>query len=163
MTDKTTPLKGDIVETALKLSGISGQSTPADADTIESAMNLLEMTMLTLESEGVRLGYVASVNPLENDPLEPSGIPDHALFPISAMVADAITVQIYGTINPALRNQADRLKKTLYSLESPTKRNHPFMPAGAGYNAGRHQPQYLPVDDPITVERDGNLDDLTLN
>lgn len=162
MTETLPILKSSIVERALKLSGIQGVATPASSTMQDEAGILLEMNIPVLESEGIRLGYIKAEDPMYPDLGAPSGIPDWALMPLSAIVADLIYKQVMNEASITLQAQANSLKKTLYPIETSSRRRNPLTPAGAGNNSGYGHPQYLPVDEPITVENDGNLGDLTL-
>lgn len=155
--------KGQLVDVALKhltLSGALINPSPRDKSDF---LTFLEMMVASMTNEGIQIGYKLSEFGLEPDASEDSGLS------IDNSSAIALNLAVYGAASkgmvllPSLMNSASHAKRGLFSVEPVPMESNSMLPAGAGNNyIGTETSDYQSVQDNLTVEKDGQIDELTL-
>lgn len=144
--------KGQIVSLAQReITKIDGEIFNTNAFDKNQALVTLEMTIGSLESDGIQLGYVYSV---DNDPYwdDPSGISNADVWNLAKYLAKFIYPA--NSVNPLVLSWAkEGYDKMLPILNTPTMGN-PLIPAGTGNFGWNYGPTYLSVDQPIDIESD---------
>jgi hypothetical protein len=153
--------KGDIVRQAyinLRISGLTSSATPEDT---ELGLQTLESMMLSWTNKGLNLGYAKSSDLTDPDPQDDSGLSD-ATYEAAYVNLACKLAPAFGKLPNELNRYARELYTGLFSVELPQSQNNPYMPLGGGDRFDAYSPTYQAQEDPITVENDGNLGDLTV-
>lgn len=153
--------KADIIEIALDKASLSGSLFNPDPRTTEVAAKLLELMMPALEADGIRIGWIKDEDPMSPTIDSDAGIPDWSMHAISSMLANNLC-QALKIARPDLESMAASLKRQLYPTELIQRECNTMMPTGQGNRLSANAPMYEYCDDPLTVEQNGNLDDLTV-
>lgn len=160
--------KGDIVNQMYELMRISGLTVNASPEDTTLALKILERMILSYENKGLFLSYNKSEYYPDPDPNEESGLSDKSVQ-AAVLLLMKNTVSAFGKIMPdELRDEADRAYDGLFETIPPIRRQNPRQPSGQGTwpycNGGESfYYSYMPSDDRLSVNDDGQLEDLTLD
>ena len=156
-------LKGQLVNVALKHLSIAGSMLNPSPEDEGDFLTLLEMMVASWTNKGIQIAYKLSEWGIEPDASEESGI---AIDDASAI---ALNLAVYGAASkglltpPALRSEAHQAYLGLFSTELIQRESNSMLPVGSGNNReGNWLTDFQPTEESITVENDGNLDELTL-
>lgn len=155
--------KADIIELAMQKASLKGSLFNVDPTTSELAGRVFEVMMPTLESKGIYLGWIKDKDPMSPTIDNESGLPDWSIDAVSGLLANKLYMYVSAVQRPDLAAESKLLERSLYSKELTPMQNDPYMPRGAGNRIGAYSPAFQSGNKPITVENDGNLDDLTLD
>lgn len=156
-------LKGQLVNVAIKHLAIAGSLiNPSPEDEVDF-LTFLEMMVSSWTNKGIQIAYRLSEFGIDPDASEESGI---AIDDASAI---ALNLAVYGAnakgmlIAPALKAEAHQAYLGLFSTELIQRESNSMLPTGSGNNReGAWLSDFQPINESITVESDGNLDELTL-
>lgn len=150
-------LKGQLTQLALKHLSLSGVLINPSGQDEEDFLQFLEMMVASWLNDGLLIGYKLSDFGIDPDATEESGIS------INNSSAVALCLACYGAnakgliVPPRLSNEAYNAKTKLYSSELIQRQGNSMFPAGSG----NYDQLYQSYDEPITIENDGTLGDLT--
>jgi len=154
-------LKGELSQLAFDALAMSGAllSTSGDDDT--KMLRHIETLALSLAVDGILLGWKVSPNGINPDATEESGIPDDQArnFAIYAAHRGA---KMFGLMGMELAADANKAYSAMMPIELINRENNANMPIGAGGSRGYRYCRYQATEEPITVENDGNLGDITI-
>jgi len=144
--------KGQIVSLAQReITKIDGEIFNTNAFDKNQALVILEMTIGSLESDGIQLGYIYSTN---NDPYwdDDSGISNVDVMNLAKYLSKFIYPA--NSVNPLVLAWSKEGHDKLYPTENTPTLGNPLMPAGTGNFSWNYGPTYLDVEQPIDVESD---------
>ena len=155
--------KGQLVDQALKYLAMSGsliQPSPSDKTDF---LTFLEMMVASWTNAGLSIGYNLSEFGIDPDATEDSGIR------IDDAAAVAMNLAIHGAssrgliVNPQLASGASIAYSNLFPVELIQRENNTnlYMGSGDSYDGYRFS-EYQAEDDNLTVENNGQVDDLTI-
>jgi len=155
--------KGQLVDVALKHLALSGALLNQSPRDTTDFLSFLEMMVTSWTNKGVNIGYKLSEFGIEPDATDDSGVmPDDAS-------AVALNLAVYGAASrglltqPSLRASAYEAYLGLFSAELIQRESNSMLPTGSGNQVeGSWLSDYQPIDDNMSVENNGQLDDLTL-
>ena len=155
-------LKGELSQLAFDALAMSGALLSVSGDDEEKMLRHIETLALSLGDDGILLGWKKSENGINPDATEESGVSDAQARNLSIYAA-FLAAKMFG-IPPSqdLAIDANKAYSQLFPVELINRENNANMPVGAGGNRGWRYNRYQSPDEPITVESDGNLDDLTI-
>ncbi|MCP3679380.1 MAG: hypothetical protein GY782_03580 [Gammaproteobacteria bacterium] len=154
--------KGDLVRGALEELMIVGAITSATPEDTSLALRRLDPMMSGWSDAGIHIGYKLAESFDDLDPNDDSGL---TLTSYEAVIKNlACTLcPAYGKMAPPdLKSGAKSAKDNLYDVELIPMQSNPYMPMGSGNSYYGKRAAFQQPDEPITVERDGNLNDLTI-
>lgn len=152
-------LKGQLVDVALKHLALGGTLLNPSGKDREDFLQYLEMMISSWTNKGLQIGYKLSEFGIDPDATEESGIS------IDDASAVSLNLACYGASSrglmllPSLKKEAFNAYRGLFSADIPEKEPMTDLYMGSGRD------QYWPFqeqDEPLTVENDGNLDNLTI-
>lgn len=114
-------------------------------------------------SEGIHIGYKLSESIADIDPNSDSGIGSEYYLALESNLACELAMAFGKQLPLHLLSEAKHKKNMLYDIELMSKQQNRYQPAGQGgkaYGFG-WVGDYMPIDDDLTVEKDGTLDDLS--
>jgi hypothetical protein len=148
--------KSDIVEQAfneLRISGLTVNPSPEDN---KLALQVLERMAIAWGNQGLLVSWDKSTYITDPDPQDDSGIEDWALEGFAQNLALKLCPAFGKVATRELLGMAMQSKSGLYSAELITQENNPYLPVGAGENAG-YWNSFQYNEEPITTGNDGNL------
>ena len=147
--------KGQLVQSAFRHLSIIGAFTQPSATDMDNFLQYLEMMMASWTNKGLNLGYKLSAFGLNPEAAEDSGIAIDDASGVSLNLAVYGAASIGKLLPQSLKSEAYQAKLGLYSSEVSQRESLSVLPAGAGNN---HCGGYQSIEDPVTVENNGNLD-----
>ena len=155
--------KGQIVDAALKHLALSGSLINPSPNDRGDFLSFLEKMVASFNNQGIHVGYRLSPYGIDPDASEDSGIT------IDNVSAIDLNLAVYGAaskgimVPPTLASEAHQAKQGLYSVELIQMESNSMLPTGAGNEyIGLPYSDYQSVEDNLTVEKDGQIDDLTI-
>lgn len=154
--------KRQLTDAAFEEIALSGYIFDITPEEQQSAIRRLDAMMATWGGTmGMRLGYNATVDPLNSDPDQESGIPDWACEAVYL----ALAIRLSAGYGKTVANTTKALAKQAYDLVLARTSSIPEMkpmgnlPIGAGYKR-RYAPNPFagPTPDRLTTGPDGELD-----
>jgi hypothetical protein len=144
----------------LRISGLTVDPSPSDT---VKGLKELDAMVAAWTSEGIHIGFKLSESIMDIDPNSDSGIGSECYSALESNLACKLAAAFGKTPLPHLLSKAKQTKDMLYDVELITKQQNPYQPAGQGNNryGYRWHNNYMPIDNEITVEKDGTLDDLS--
>ena len=160
--------KGEIViqtYVLMRISGLTVSPTPSDN---EIALSSLERMILSYENLGLFLSYNRSDNYPCPDPAEESGLSDKSIQAVALLLFKNVAPAFGKSFPPELREEADTAYRGLFETIPPIRLQNPRQPAGAGQypycnGSGNMYYAYMPREERLSVNKDGQLEDLTLD
>lgn len=155
--------KGQLVDVALKHLAMSGSLiNPSPSDRTDF-LTFLEMMVTSWTSRGIHIGYKISEFGIDPDATEDSGVR------IDDATAVAMNLAIYGSssrgliVDPQLSGNAHNAYLNLFPVELIQRENNTdlYMGSGDSYDGYRFS-EYQMENDNLTVENNGQIDDLTI-
>jgi hypothetical protein len=155
--------KGQLVDQALKYLAMSGsliQPSPSDKTDF---LTFLEIMIASWTNAGLHIGYKLSEFGIEPDATEDSGVR------ISDASAVAMNLAIHGAssrgllVDPQLSSGASIAYSNLFPVELIQRESNTNLYMGSGNSFdGYRFSDYQAEDDNLTVEKNGQVDDLTI-
>lgn len=156
--------KGELVEAALRKAGIASNATLTniEPESMQDALNDLELMMLDLDANGIRLGYALSDDPMPDDEHR---LPDWAVSPVMYNLAVYILPDYLREATPTIAARAahgmQTLIKAFANKSTPSFQYKNGFPMGSGNVLYRRVGvRYFHIAPKIEVENDGNLANL---
>lgn len=153
--------KGVIVKTALDMLGMNGALSSASPDTTERFLGFLEMMIASWTNKGLSIGYKLSqdvINPLASDD---SGVVIDDLAAVAANLAVFGSNAMGSMAPPGVSKIASDGYCALFVAYPIERQSNPYMPLGTGSSVYALSPSYQCPSENLTVENNGNLDELT--
>ena len=144
----------------LRISGLTVSASPSE---ISLALKNLEGMVAAWTSEGIHIGYKLSESIADIDPNEDSGIGTEQYLAVELNLACELATAFGSSLPLHLLSDAKQKKDMLYDVELMAKQQNPYQPAGQGNSryGYRYGSDYMPIDNELTVEKDGTLDNLS--
>jgi hypothetical protein len=154
--------KNDIaIKVAQKL-GLYGGLNELTSEDTSLIIDNIESMIAMWEGAGLHLGYNFADPDYGPDPSDDSGISNSHLNAVVLNAAVQSELDLNVSPNILMKQQAFDAYRLLFDTVPMQKQQNPFMPSGQGYNRGCYtRRNYMPTNEPITIEDDGNLDPLT--
>ncbi|MAK38216.1 MAG: hypothetical protein CMC15_18805 [Flavobacteriaceae bacterium] len=138
------------------MAGVNGFGASSTPDMENRISRYLELMITSWTNRGLSIGFKTAEDPLSVDLSEDSGIKIDDLLGVASNLA-VFAMQTMGqSVSPPLLKTASDSYNALFSAEIPQVVSNCTLPAGGGLGG-----EYQPYIDPLTVENNGNLDDLT--
>lgn len=154
--------KGELSQLAFDALAMTGALLDLSGSNEDKMLRLIETLALGMADDGILLGWKKSENGINPDATEESGISD----------AQARNFSVYASLKAAkmfglppsqeLAMDANKAYSQLFPVELINRENNANMPVGAGGNRGWRYNRFQQGEDPVTIENDGNLGDLTI-
>lgn len=156
--------KGDLVSQMFSVLRISGITRAASPEDMMDALTVLERVCLSLENRGLFLGFNKAANLFEPCPDDESGLADKNVHAIVLMLAKNVA-PLFGKQLPfEVLSELDMAEAALFPSIPPIRVQNPYQPAGQGNRrycySDRWYSRYMPDDDRLTVENNGQLENL---
>lgn len=156
-------LKGQLVDVALKHLALDGTLLNPSGKDREDFLQYLEMMASSWTNKGLQIGYKLSEFGIDPDATEDSGIAIDDASAISLNLASYGASSRGMIVLPNLKSEAYQAYIGLFSPELIQRESNSMLPTGSGNTYGNYwYGGFQGIDEPITVENDGNLDDLTI-
>lgn len=153
--------KGEIVQEAFDMLAMNGALVQASDDNITRALRKLEIMVPSWTNKGINIGYRLSSGTVSSS--DESGIADTNILAVATNLAKLICPMFGIACPPEIRENAKLAYSGLF-IPPQTMRNNEAMPRGLGNTrGGRCVNQFETDPEPLDIENDGVLDDLTLN
>jgi hypothetical protein len=153
--------KGVIVQTAMDMLGMNGALSSATPDTNERFLRFLEMMVASWTNKGLSIGYKLDPDPMYIDASNDSGIVIDDLSAVAANLA-VFGANALGTLAPpGVKSIAEDGYAALFAANPIPRQSNPYMPLGTGSAIWALSPTYESGEEALTVENNGNLDELT--
>lgn len=162
----TTLTKGEVVNQTYILMRISGLTVDPTPEDMTIALTALERMILSYENNGLFLSYNKSIEYPNPDPAEESGLSDANIHAVVLLLFKNIA-PAFGKIFPLeMREEADTAYRSLFNTIPPVMKQNPLQPSGQGSypycSSSAFKPNYMPVTEDLTVNSDGQVDDITI-
>ena len=157
----STSTKGEIVMLAFDMAGVNGFGASSTPDMENRISRYLELMITSWTNKGLSIGFKTAEDPLSVDLSEDSGIKIDDLLGVASNLA-VFAMQMMGqSVSPILLQTASDSYSALFSKTPIRRASNPYMPIGTGCYDGYGYSGYQASDVPLSVENNGNLDDLT--
>lgn len=163
-----TQTKVEIVNQAFILMRISGLTTDPTPEDVKLGLTILERMILSYENMGLFLSYNKSSNQPVPGPNEETGLSDKSTQAIVLLLFKNMC-PAFGKIFPQdLKGEADMAYRGLFDTIPPIRVQNPRQPAGQGQypycnGTGQFYYAYMPREERLSVTKNGQLEDLTLD
>lgn len=163
-----TQTKIEIVNQMYVLMRISGLTTSPSNEDVTTALTVLERMILSYENNGLFLSYNKSDEFPVPDPNEESGLADKSIHAVVMLLFKNVC-SAFGKLFPReLREEADTAYRGLFDTIPPIRVQNRNQPAGQGQypwcnGTGQFYYSYKPREERLSVNKDGQLEDLTLD
>ena len=132
-------------------------------DEIQDAILGMDAMVAMWETQGIRIGYQATVDPEDADPDQPSGVPDWANMAVYKNLAIVQAASFGKAVPPSLAVAAKAAYDGMLGLIAANPPQMQFrgnLPCGAGWKRSNANggPFVLPPVDVLTTGPDGLLD-----
>lgn len=159
MADQTTSIsKGDIVDGALKMLGVSGLVIEPEPEDKEYCLYQLEMMITSWNGDGINVGFILSDNILNASMSEVAGIPDTCQLAVTSNLAKLVCSYFNKQLPPLINEFADKEYRKLLIQTPPLVKQNEMQPTGAGdryyYQDSCYNfmtPDVDPVDDNFNI------------
>lgn len=160
--------KGEIVLQTYVLMRISGLTVSPTPEDTEIALVSLERMILSYENNGLFLSYNKSESYPSPDPDEESGLSDKSIQAVALLLFKNVAPAFGKAFPPELREEVDTAYRGLFETIPPIRIQNRRQPAGAGQypycnGHGNLYYSYMPREERLSVNKDGQLEDLTLD
>lgn len=154
--------KGELSQLAFDALAMQGALLSLSMSDEDKMLRLIETLALSLGDDGILIGWKKSENGINPDATEESGISDAQARNFSVYAAYR-AAKMFGVMpSQELAMDANKAYSMLFPVELINCENNANMPVGAGGSRGWRYNRYQAENEPITIENDGNLDDLTI-
>lgn len=139
--------KGEIVEYAFTIAGMSGAVLNPGVEDRANALTALELMVREWEPK-IKIGYSLSPNPMQADPTEEAMVSDIAVAALAKNLAIQVLRFSSLPITVDLNMDANNSKRELYCQKPVKRKRNPHMPLGQGYRRCALMSPYQPPDCP---------------
>lgn len=164
----TTQTKIEIVNQTFDLMRISGLTVDPTPEDQVTGLTILERMILSYENNGLFLSYNKSDEFPTPDPNEESGLADKSIHAVVMLLFKNVC-SAFGKIFPReLREEADTAYRGLFETIPPVRVQNRNQPAGQGQypycnGLSNFYYSYKPREERLSVTKDGQLEDLTID
>ena len=130
-------LKIDIVLAAYQELRISGLTSAATPEEIETGVRRLDNMMLGWKNKNLCVSYIRSESYSNVDPNQDSGLNDVDMFAVVANLAKNLCALFGKACHPQTMIDAKEGYDNLFSVVIPTREANPYMPTGSGRSFGQ--------------------------
>lgn len=154
--------KGEIVNGAYDKLEISGLTSNPNPKEISMGLKNLDAMMAAWTSESIHVGYKLSDSIIDVDPSDDSGLTTESYLAVELNLSCRLAYAFGKAAPPHLLTDAKQMKDMLYSVELIQREQDPYQPSGRGLSYDSETwDDFMTVDNAITIEYDGTLEDLS--
>lgn len=153
--------KRQLINAAFEEIGLASYTFDMSPEELQSAVLRLDALMATWGTVGIRIGYNATLDPLNSDPDQDSGVPDWANEAIFLALARRIAPSFGKLVSQDTKTNGKFAYDAMMSRITATPPQMQYvgaLPAGAGNRRRRYTPFLPPPVDRLTAGPDGLLE-----